>query len=404
MNKNFNIFVIYNSYLNSKSGSNTHILELISNLNKLCNVTLFAPKNKGAAHCINKINVPVSGNIYLDVIFYQFSLFFYLIYYCFVNKPNILYNRQDNLSMSSLIISKIFNIPYIVEVNGLLTEEAKIYKRPSVFIRLLGVCEKLNYNHCSKIICVTEGIKQEILKLYNLHEEKIIVINNGANINLFCPMNKKASQKKVNLDFMSMYVCFVGRLIPWQGLEYLIQAAPNILKKFPNTNFLIVGDGPVKEELIELARSLGVLHKFIFTGAVSYDYVPFYINSSDICVAPFINKRNAKIGLSALKMYEYMACGKPIVASNIRGVGDLLRKSYGGIDTVPESSRDLEEGIIKLIENEKLREDLGNNGLKYVLHNHTWEIVATKIISVCQETISECERYSTDRRYVNYQT
>ena len=135
---------------------------------------------------------------------------------------------------------------------------------------------------------------------------------------------------ELRLEESEKYVCFVGNLAAWQGVEFLIYAAPLILEKCPDVRFLVVGDGAMKNKLLEITSELGLSDKIIFTGRVPYESVPLYINAADVCVAPFIKGRNAKIGLSALKTYEYLACGKPIVASSIPGVKDLIELSGGG--------------------------------------------------------------------------
>ena len=108
---------------------------------------------------------------------------------------------------------------------------------------------------------------------------------------------------------------------------------------------------------------------------------------SDICVAPFIKRRNAKIGLSALKTYEYLACGKPIVASSIPGVKDLIEFSGGGITVNPENPGELATAILELIPNESTRAILGEKGRKYVVENHSWNSVARKILEICNDII-----------------
>lgn len=179
----------------------------------------------------------------------------------------------------------------------------------------------------------------------------------------------------------------MGNLAPWQGVEYLVKAAPFILSKFPECRFLIVGDGVMKDDLIKLCKELRVEESFIFTGVIAYDRVPLYINASDTCTAPFIIARNAKIGLSPLKLYEYMACGKPVVASNISGVSDVLESSEGGIPILPENPDALAEGILKLLEDPSLRMKLGSKGLSYVTENYSWYSVAKKVNEVCKSGI-----------------
>ncbi|AKB76161.1 glycosyltransferase (group I) [Methanosarcina lacustris Z-7289] len=235
-----------------------------------------------------------------------------------------------------------------------------------------------------KVIAVTPGIKANLESSYNIPGEKITVVSNGANTSLFKPLDQDACRKELGLDPETPYICFVGNLAPWQGVEYLIKAAPSILSRSPECRFLIIGDGVMKNELLNLSRELGVADRFVFTGVVAYDRVPVYINASEICAAPFILARNAKIGLSPLKLYEYMACGKPVVASAISGVADVLEASEGGIPVPPENPEALAEAISKLLENREMRKKLGSKGLSHVTENYSWYSVARQVDGICK--------------------
>ena len=140
----------------------------------------------------------------------------------------------------------------------------------------------------------------------------------------------------------------------------------------------------MRNELSRLALELGVADSFIFTGVVHYDRVPLYINASDLCVAPFIVARNAKIGLSPLKLYEYMACGKPVVAAAIGGVTDLLEASKGGIPVPPEDPDALARAVLKLLLDEDLRQCTGCRGSQYVMKNHSWCRVEKRVEEICR--------------------
>jgi glycosyltransferase involved in cell wall biosynthesis len=235
-----------------------------------------------------------------------------------------------------------------------------------------------------RIIAVTPGIKTNLESAYQIPGEKIIVVSNGANTSLFKPLEQNACRKELGLEYRTPYLCFVGNLAPWQGVEYLVKAAPLILSRYPECRFLIVGDGVMKNELLSLSKELGIADRFIFTGVVAYDHVPVYINASDICIAPFILARNAKIGLSPLKLYEYMACGKPVIASSISGVADALEASEGGISVPPENPEALAEAISELLENRELGVKMGSKGLSYVTENYSWYSVAKQVDRVCK--------------------
>jgi glycosyltransferase involved in cell wall biosynthesis len=279
----------------------------------------------------------------------------------------------------------------VVEVNGLVLDELQVNNSKSfeyrVFSHLALRSEKLNYRYCNRIVSVTDKLKDELISLYSVPEDKIFVINNGANTDLFEPMDQKRVKTELGLEKSKKYVCFVGHLAAWQGVEFLIYAAPFILEKCPDVRFLVVGDGAMKNKLLEITSELGLLDKFIFTGRVPYERVPLYINAADICVAPFIKGRNSKIGLSALKTYEYLACGKPIVASSIPGVKDLIEFSGGGISVSPENPEELANAVVELILNESTQALMGKRGRKYVVENHSWKGVARKILDMCNDII-----------------
>lgn len=386
------IFLVYYGSFNTKSGSNVHILELLGNLKKYSDVVLFAPGQKSVNRALSGVKyVPVIDNKYLVQPSYEFMLSFYLLYSCIKNRPDVLYLRQNSFPFFPIILCKVLKIPSVVEVNGLVLDELKVNNSKSFAYRIFSYLalrsEKLNYRYCNRIVSVTDKLRDELVSLYAVSEDKIFVINNGANTDLFKPLDREQVKAELGLEGSKTYVCFVGHLAAWQGVEFLIYASPLILDKCPDVRFLVVGDGAMKNKLLEITSELGLLDKFIFTGRVPYESVPLYINAADICVAPFIKGRNSKIGLSALKTYEYLACGKPIVASSIPGVKDLIELSGGGISVSPEDPEELAVAVIKLILNENARALMGEKGRKYVVENHSWNGVARKILDMCSEII-----------------
>lgn len=318
-------------------------------------------------------------------------LLFYLLYSCIKERPEVLYLRQNSFPFFPIALCKTLKIPSIIEVNGLVMDELNVSNSKSFAYRVFSFLalrsERFNYKYCDRIVSVTDKLKDELVKLYSLPAEKITVINNGANTDIFKPMDKKHARDRLKLDNSKKYVCFVGNLAAWQGVEFLVCSAPYILEKCPEVRFFVVGDGAMKDKLLEIASEIGVLDKFTFTGRIPYENVPVYINAADVCVAPFIRDRNSKIGLSALKTYEYLACGKPIVASNMPGVKELIDLSGGGISVPSEDPAELANAVVKLISDQKMRDAMGEQGRKYVIENHSWDGVARKILDICHEII-----------------
>ena len=388
-----NIFLVYYGSFNTKSGSNVHILELLRNLKKYSDVVMFAPGQKSADRAFSGIKyVPVIDNKYLVQPSYEFMLSFYLLYSCIRNRPDVLYLRQNSFPFFPIILCNILKIPSVVEVNGLVLDELKVNPDSKsfayrVFSYLALRSEKFNYRYCDRIVSVTDKLRDELVRLYSIPEDKVYVINNGANTDVFKPLDSEQTKAELGLENSKKYVCFVGHLAAWQGVEFLIHASPLILEKCPDARFLVVGDGVMKDKLLEITSGLGLSDKFTFTGRIPYERVPLYINAADVCVAPFIKERNSKIGLSALKTYEYLACGKPIVASSIPGVKDLIEFSGGGISVTPENPEELAAAVVRLLSDENTRAVMGEKGRRYVVENHSWDGVARKILDMCRDII-----------------
>jgi glycosyltransferase involved in cell wall biosynthesis len=311
----------------------------------------------------------------------------YPLYLLIKKKPDIFYQRFDGtLFLSpSLVFSKLFNIPLVMEVNGDMLDEISMRHEPQVYVKLIKLCEKIYYSNASRIITVTEGIKQEIIRKYGVPEEKIEVIGNGVNTEIFRPLNKISNLKtKYGLDKNNV-VAFAGILVEWQGLKYLVEAAPAILKEEVKTVFLIIGDGPLKNDLIQKAKDLNIDKKFIFTGFIPHDEMPLYINASDVCVVP---KIPLKSGYSPLKLYEYMACGKAVIASDVKGF-EILNQVKAGILVEPQNSQKLSEAILQVLKDKSLKNEMGNRGRNLVLMHYSWGSIAQKTEKLLANALEE---------------
>jgi len=210
------IFMVCDVWLDGRDAQTTHVLELFKNLGKLRDTHLFAPRPKKLVNeAQNTIFVPTLMSIFKSA-FYQLFLFFYLIFHCPKRSPNVIYSRCSSLTFSPVLISKIFRIPYVVEVNGLLIDEEKMIGRPKVLTRLTRLNEKHNYKQADKIVAVTQGIKDGIKELHSIPDEKIVVIPNGANTDLFKPMHQEKAKKDLKLEETNPYMQQFFQYFLWQ--------------------------------------------------------------------------------------------------------------------------------------------------------------------------------------------
>ncbi|MGB4215782.1 MAG: glycosyltransferase family 4 protein, partial [Thermacetogeniaceae bacterium] len=285
--------------------------------------------------------------------------------------------------------SRLLSVPAVKEVNGIVANEKQVSNQAKgIILNIINHIEKRNMPKADKIIVVTSKLKQILIREYNVSENKIEVLENGANVDLFRPMERNRVISKLRISEQFRYVCFVGNFATWQGLEYLIKSVPHVLKECPDARFLLVGDGDLKERLESMVKDIGVSDKVIFTGMVPYQNVPYYINVSDVCVAPFISQRNERIGLSPLKLCEYLSCEKPVIASRISGL-EILEDHQMGLLVPPEDEVALAQAIVRMLKDYSLREEMGKNGRQYVVKHRSWESVARKTLEVFEELIEQ---------------
>ena len=395
--KMFFMDIVKPPYTNIKiDGSDIHKWELITNSLHMGNeIHVLCDENCGKTQ-LNKLcfhKVPKT-NVFKRLIYAMFLLQILMSY-----RFDILYTRTP-ANMNGIIGyvgKKIIHVPLVFEINGIAFDEQRLIRNESkaswvnIFGSMLTKLRKYKeifmWKRADAIIVVTDGIKRFLIQ-YGINESIIHVIGNGANTELLMPIDRCFCLNKLGLDVRYRYVCFVGNLAPWQGVEYLIQSVPLILKSCPDARFLIIGDGIMKSEWVQLTQKLEISDKFIFTGSIPYEQVPLQINASDVCI---VTKKPLKSGYSPLKLYEYMACGKPVIATRTDGF-EILEECNAGILIDPTNAQELADAVIKLLLNEDLRKQMGTKGYEFVVENHSWASVIDKVADVCENVISEYNR------------
>jgi len=313
-------------------------------------------------------------------------LFFYL--FKILPRYDIIYARDYHTVIIALIPRIIFKKKLVFEINGLANEEQKL-KIDSFFNRtlcsLIRRAERMATRYSDRIVSVTPQIASYLMRHFYCPAGKVEVIHNGVNTKIFHPIGNEASllhwKEKLGISQEEMVVTFIGNLAPWQGVEYLIQVAPSIIREISNVKFLIIGDGMLRGDLEEEVNRLRLSEHFIFTGMIDYQEVPTYINIADICVTL---KKRLKSGYSPIKLYEYMACGKPVIASRVEGLEFIEAEGVGRL-TEPGDVKNLEETLVDLLTDSQKRVDMGQKGLKIAQERFSWDSRASKIEKILKE-------------------
>jgi glycosyltransferase involved in cell wall biosynthesis len=374
--------------LKEEGAAKVHIFEIIKNLKKYGEeVTLFAPNFKKRIK--NKQEsfihfLPFINKLGFQALSYNLILFFNLIYWILFKKIQAIYIRQSGTLIAPALISKIFSIPLISEINGTIEKQLLFENYPKIFIILNNIVEKISYSVAQRIITPSIELKNYISLKYHIKKKKIIFLENGVNTEFFNKKNKMEVREKLRLNQNTFYLGYSGGLQKWQGVDYIIKALPFVLEKIPNCKLLIIGDGPEREQLEKLSEQLKLKEKILFRGYTPHKEIPLYINSFDISIC-YLTKLNEGSYGTPFKVYEYLSCGSPTIISDIKGISILFKPSV--IIAKPENSTDLAEKIIKLLKNQELRKSLSIQGREFILNGHSWYEVAKKTQEIIEEAL-----------------
>ncbi|WP_167908257.1 glycosyltransferase family 4 protein [Thermococcus sp. CX2] len=225
----------------------------------------------------------------------------------------------------------------------------------------------------SKKITVTNSYLKE---KYNIPNNKAVVLPNGVDTELFRNYGNTKSQLGLEDYFV---VGYVGVLREWVDFEPIYQA----LRELPeDIIFLVVGKEGRYQENIELAKKYGVIEKVRFVGNVPYSKVPVYISAMDVGVIPFKLNSITEHALP-LKLFEYMACEKPVISTSLPAVMDVAKEEVLYANT----NKEWKEKILLLYENCESRNYIGNRGRTFVERNYDWKRILEIQESILEESL-----------------
>jgi glycosyltransferase involved in cell wall biosynthesis len=377
--------------LTKQTASLTHVLEFCHALAKIDSVILVSQADpltislSDQYECL-QINPFLFRPHNLGYILNTIKAFFYLHRLIKNQKPDVIYERAIGFSLGPLIFARMRKIPAILEINGNWEDEHSLAiehisfpkKQIVIFINTLrGYSLTIACRMAKQLIVVTPNLATFLLQKGINDKENILVAPNGVNVERFTPLDRTVCKNSLSLNPDVNYIGFIGSLTAWQGVDDLIvaysQLPHDLSKKF---HLLIVGDGSELKRCIEISQQLQLGDSVIFVGEQPYPSIPQYIGACSVLVAP---KKPLSSGYSPLKIYEYMACARPIIASNVEGLEFIEKQGLGSLFS-PGDVNDLAKKLQAIL---NLPEDIlrvmGECGRQFVVAYHSWDSVVQTI-------------------------
>lgn len=384
-----NWFVVAEHDLAISNAVSTHVLEICKSLSKNENVTLVSYST--SSNWLDNTNYHLQSIKYYDLFSESLSTIINtlrVLFHLLKQKQyiDILYVRASGLSIGPTIFAILTNTRCILEINGIWLDEQKLsrsilspykllYVAPIHFIRHISLL--FMARNASHIIVVTPQIL-EFLHKYGIKKEKIHVIHNGVNTEHFFPREIQDSKDKLQLNGNTEYFCYIGSIRPWQGLENLI-AALGIVRNKIHYKLIIVGDGNGLSRLKDLVAKQGLDNWVLFTGSQPYHTIPVLITACRFMVSPKVELRS---GYSSLKVYECLACGRPLIAPDTPGLSFISSKEIG----FTYKSNDIQELSECILKMQNLTEDkwvkMCTSARKIAVSEYSWDIAAERIRNV----------------------
>ncbi len=322
----------------------------------------------------------------LKRIFFIFKLLKKTIF--IVRKYNIdlIHTSTPLLSMLLFLIRNCLKRPLIASnFSYFLNRWQKIlnsYFKAKLFETIELISYKLPY---SCLVSVSPKFI-ELVRRYGI-TTPIVHIPNAVDFEIFNPYIDSKNTREQYLPSDGKYlISFIGRLVPQKGIDVLVKAIPHVNSFVKNCMYLIVGEGTYREKLENIAKKLSIKN-IAFTGMIQYSKIPELISASDIIILPSLGAEG-----SPRVLLETMACGKPVIATKIRGIKEQVIDGKTGVLVEEGNVHQLTEAVISLLRNKQNREEIGKNAYEFVKDKFAWTHVGNETLKIYRQVISSYRR------------
>ena len=388
--------ILYHHRIRSKDGQYVHIEEMTGALRKLGHEIVMAgpaavAKEKfGAEAGIVAILKRYLPKFIYELLELAYALMDYrrLVRLVKQHKPDCMYERYNLFLPSGVWLRRRFKLPMLLEVNAPLYDERKKYDGIALD-RLARWTEQYAWRGADYVLPVTQVLAGYIFRA-NVPESKVVVIPNGINSEKFSRvLDTEKAKAALGLEGR-LVLGFVGFMREWHGLERVIDLLAH--KDDMQRHLLLVGDGPVRDKLVTLARSLGISDRVTITGVIARDQVMNYIAAFDVALQPEVVEY-----ASPLKLFEYLALGCAIVAPDTPNILEILNDGDNARLFRRGDVAAFAAAVERVCRDPGLRAHLSEGAAKTIAQRGlTWDTNARRVIRLFEQ-LGVKNAHNTDR-------
>jgi glycosyltransferase involved in cell wall biosynthesis len=273
--------------------------------------------------------------------------------------------------LAAMFASILKGIPYVVSLHG---SDMYLARRNKLFRSI----SRMIFNHAGGVTACSPELLQAALEMGA--PERSILLPYGVDTHKFNPEQSNPQIRgSLNSNHDEVLILSLGRLVYKKGFNILIDSIPTVVKAEPKVKVIIGGDGPLKVELADQIELLEMDRYIHLAGTIPWDEIPEYLASGDIFVLPSIRDKYGNIDGLPNVLLEAMSSGKPVIASDIPGVKNVLEDGHTGLLVPSGDSTELSRAIIALVENPSLRKKLGDGARISIQEHFTWQETVKKL-------------------------
>lgn len=296
-------------------------------------------------------------------------------------KFDVIHAHDWLVSYSAKSIKESYNIPLISTIHA--TESGRNSGIHDETQRYINDSEWMLTYESSEVIVNSNYMKNEVQRLFGLPYDKINVIPNGVNLQLFSNVN-------IDYDFRRQYamdnekiILYVGRLVYEKGIQNLIAAMPKILDRYHDSKLIICGRGGMIDELREQVKYLGIDNKVYFAGYCDSKKMQKMYKCADVAVFPSTYE---PFGIVAI---ESMLSGTPTIVSDVGGLNEIVEHGVTGMKSYAGNANSIADSVLALLFDPKLCANISQNAIKKVKENYNWAKITDNTYYVYQLAIGK---------------